>query len=129
MRRSPALVDRLTRNALDRVHRVSDGRAVDAGELRTTGGMFAAVAALAFVVTFFGPPALRHGLRLLVAPWNNAEPATLFSIAVEPGNATVAKGGDQLIAARLRGFQSDRVELLVRSADSASWARSEEHTS
>ena len=47
----------------------------------------------------------------------------MFSIAVEPGNATVAKGGDELVDARLRGFQSDRVDLLVRSADSAQWTR------
>src|SRR5262249_9249463 len=66
---------------------------------------------------------LRHGFRLVAAPWNRDEAAMPFSIAVEPGNATIAKGGDELIEARLRGFQSDNVELLVRSADSASWKR------
>src|SRR5262249_43958393 len=44
-------------------------------------------------------------------------------LAVDPGTVTVPKGGAELISAHLRGFQSDRVELLVRSADSANWAR------
>src|SRR5579884_614498 len=43
--RSPAIIARLTRAALDRVHRANDGRAVDAGELRTNAGIFAAVTA------------------------------------------------------------------------------------
>ncbi len=73
--------------------------------------------------TVLGPQVLRHGVRLIATPWNTAEPVSLFSIAVDPGNATVAKGGDELIEAQLRGFQSDRVELLVRSADSANWTR------
>src|SRR5439155_18787214 len=123
MPRSPLLIERLTRAALERVHRVNDGRRVDAGELRTNGGIFAAVALVALAAALIGPPALRHSLRLLLAPWDRSEPAALFSIAVDPGNVTVARGGDQLIAAHLRGFQAERVELLVRSADSASWTR------
>ena len=67
---------------------------------------------------------LRHGVQLdRRCRGTRAEPASLFSIAVDPGNATIAKGGDELIEARLRGFQSDSVELLVRSADSANWTR------
>jgi hypothetical protein len=121
--RSPAFIQRLTRAALERVHTVADGRTIDAGELRTNGGIFAAIALAALLVTMFGPPVLRHGVRLVTTPWNNSEPASLFSILVEPGNVTVAKGGDELLEARLRGFQSDNVELLVRGADSANWAR------
>jgi len=121
--RSPAFIQRLTRAALERVHTVADGRTIDAGELRTNGGIFAAIALAALLVTMFGPPVLRHGVRLVTTPWNNSEPASLFSILVEPGNVTVAKGGDELLEARLRGFQSDNVELLVRGADSANWVR------
>jgi len=121
--RSPAFIQRLTRAALERVHVVGDGKTIDAGELRTNGGILAAIAAAAFLITMFGPPVLRHGVRLVAVPWNNSEPASLFSILVEPGNVTVPKGGDELLEARLRGFQSDNVELLVRGADSANWTR------
>src|SRR5512146_1351785 len=121
--RSPALIERLTRAAVERVHKAGDGKAIDAGELRVNGGILAAVLATALAFTLFGPPMLRHGVRLLAAPWRDDTPASLFSIAVEPGNATIAKGGDELIQAQLRGFQSERVELLVRAADSVAWTR------
>src|SRR5262249_15049115 len=118
-----AIIDRLTRNALDRVRKAGEGRAIDAGELKINGGVLAAVMFGAVLFTMLGPEVLRHGVRLIATPWSTAEPVSLFSIAVDPGNATVAKGGDELIEAQLRGFQSDRVELLVRSADSVNWTR------
>ncbi len=119
--RSPALIDRLTRTALERVRLAGDGKAIDAGELKMNGGILAAVLGAAMLLTMFGPPALRNGLKLVAIPWRGDAASTLFSISVEPGNATVAKGGDQMISANLRGFQSDRVELLVRPADSTTW--------
>ncbi len=119
--RSPALIDRLTRTALERVRLAGDGKAIDAGELKMNGGILAAVLGAAMLLTIFGPPALRNGLKLVAVPWRGDAASTLFSISVEPGNATVAKGGDQMISANLRGFQSDRVELLVRPADSTTW--------
>ncbi len=121
--RSSQLVARLTRGALDRVHKANDGRAIDAGELRTNAGVLAAVMAGAVLFTIFGPSVVRDGLRLVATPWTRAEATVPFSIAVEPGDATIARGGDELIEARLRGFQSERVELLVRNVDSTSWSR------
>ncbi len=121
--RSPALIDRLTTTALERVRLAGDGKAIDAGELKTNGGILAAVIGAALLLTIFGPPALRNGLKLVALPWRGDAASTLFSIAVEPGNATVAKGGDEMISANLRGFQSDRVELLVRPTDSTTWTR------
>src|SRR6185437_10805824 len=105
--RSAALIDRLTRGALERVHRVNDGRAVDAGELRTNSAVLASVLAAAVLLTAFGPVVLRHGVRLITVPWGHGIPVSLFSIDVDPGNVTVAKGGDELIDASLHGFQSD----------------------
>src|SRR6185312_2245655 len=87
--RSPALIERLTRHALDRVHSANDGRAIDAGELRTNGGILAAVFATVMLLTIFGPPILRNGVKLIAVPWKSTESASPFSIAVEPGNATV----------------------------------------
>jgi hypothetical protein len=83
------------------------------------GGIFA----LTVVLTLLGPPSFRHSLRLLVLPGGKAGAAALYSIGVEPGNLTVARGGDALIAAHLRGFASKDVEVLFRYADSASWER------
>src|SRR5215467_12388725 len=95
--RSPAIVERLTRNALERVRRAGDGLAIDAGELRTNTAILASVTAAAMLFTVLGPQVLRHGLQLIAMPWSNSGPVSLFSISVDPGNVTVAKGGDELI--------------------------------
>src|SRR5581483_5489824 len=121
--RSPALVARLTRSAVDRVHAVGDGRSIDASQLRTNAGIFASVVAATLLITAFGPDTLRHGARLVAAPSAAAAAAGMFTITVDPGNVTVPKGGDELVAARLNGFQSANVELLVRPADATNWTR------
>jgi len=60
----------------------------------------------------------------MLGPANvSADAANVYAISAEPGNITVARGGDLLIAARLRGFQSDEVDLLVRQRDSTNWQR------
>ena len=59
----------------------------------------------------------------MLVPWDVSAPKSLFAISVKPGNAPIARGGEELIAAALQGFQSERVELLVRTADTASWSR------
>ncbi|MFI5310889.1 MAG: DUF4175 family protein, partial [Gemmatimonadales bacterium] len=122
--RSPALAAKLVRSAVDGVKRVGDGARVDAAGLQRTSATLAAVVAAAAFLALFGPQSLRHGARLLLAPWQDAQAAAgVFAIKVTPGNAAVARGGDQLVTATLRGFQSDRVDLLVRAADSTEWRR------
>ena len=81
--RSPAIIDRLTRSALERVRRTGDGRAIDSGEIRVNASVLASVVAAALFFTVLGPQVLRHGLRLITMPWNTAEPVSLFSIAVD----------------------------------------------
>ena len=120
---SPAIGARVLRSAIERIRRLEDGRRVDAADIQRTSLTFAAVLAGAIALGILGPAAFRHSLRLMLVPWDTTEPASLFAITVKPGNATIAKGGDQLIAASLHGFETDRVDLLVRSADSSNWTR------
>ena len=120
---SPALAGRLKSNALERARTISGGRRVDAMGLRTSWALIAGVVALATMLINFGPAPLRNGLRLLAMPWTPPEASTIFSIAVDPGNMKVAKGGDAEVGARLRNFQSEEVVVLARTADSASWSR------
>src|SRR3569833_3269971 len=85
--RSSALTERLNAAALQRAHAAGDGRAIDAGELRTNGGVLFAVIAGAFLLTMFGPQALREGLWLIAAPWSSPVlPSNVFAILVTPGN-------------------------------------------
>src|SRR5438477_1045064 len=120
---SSTLLSHLTRTALERVHSIDDGRHVDERELHVSAGILAGVSGVALLVTLLGPTTLRHGMGLMLVPWDREHVAEAYAISAEPGNVTVARGGDLLIAAHLRGFQSDEVELLVRQRDSTSWQR------
>ena len=120
---SPALAGRLKSSAIERARTIGDGRRVDAAGLRNSWMLVAAVIAAAAIITKLGPAPLRNGLRLLAMPWKTTEASTIFSIAVDPGNMKVAKGGDAEVGARLRNFQSEEVVVLARGADSASWVR------
>jgi Domain of unknown function (DUF4175) len=120
---SGALVARLVRSALERVGGVDDGRGIDAGDLTRSSAIFTGLVAAAVLTLILGPAALRYGMGVSLQPWKTASPAGLFTIGVTPGNATVAKGGDQLVTASLHGFDAARVELLVRTADSTVWTR------
>jgi hypothetical protein len=117
------LTGRLLHSALERMHRLGDGAAVEGSALRQHAVLLAAVTATAIAAIWFGPAALRHGVRVLLAPVMSELPAGLYTIAVRPGNATVAKGGDQLVTATLRGFQSERVELLLRASGAPAFTR------
>ena len=121
--RSPALAARLVRAAIDGVRRVRDGRRVDSAGLQRQSVTLALVIAASLVAAFVGPRVLRHGMQLLLMPWRPGTTASAYSIHVTPGNATIARGGDQLVAASLSGFGSDRVDLLFRDADSSQWRR------
>ena len=119
--RSPLLARRLVESAIVRTHAVADGNRVDQpGIFRAA--MFAGAAALIGLVTIgVGPTFLREGARLLLAPWRSAEAAQPYAIAVLPGNATVAKGGDQEITATLRGFTAEGVQIAVRRGAAVQW--------
>ena len=74
-------------------------------------GAFVAVAALFIVL---GPAYLRSGLSALLV-WRSAEASTPYKIEVQPGDARVPRGGDQAIHAKLVGFASKDVSLMMRA--------------
>ena len=116
--RSPALAARVMHAAVVGLQRAD--AAVDHHTLQWSAAVLGAVLAFATAATWFGPQAVRDGARLLLVP---AGGNGSYAVGVQPGNAIVARGGDQLITAALRGFESERVELLVRSGDSPAWTR------
>src|SRR6185436_17741108 len=89
---------------------------------RNAAGIAAAIGAIGVAAVLIGPSALRQAGRALV-PWEDAAAATPYAVLVEPGDISVPKGGDLEISARLRGFATDRVELLLREGDSPEWRR------
>jgi hypothetical protein len=114
---------RLVRSALDGLRQTESGKRVDSRALQRAGATFASVIIGFSAMMFFGPTALRTGMQVLMTPWGGTDPGSAFAIRVEPGNKTIARGGDQLVAAQLNGFSSERVELLVRGTDATSWTR------
>jgi hypothetical protein len=111
---SPRLVEKVVEQALASSRSIGHGRAVDRDGMRQMSGLVS-LAALAVVATLLINPAfLRQGVPFLLRPWGAADAATPYSIAVSPGNAQVARGGDQLISASLAGFDAEAVEISVK---------------
>jgi hypothetical protein len=119
---SSALGKRLIASAAERVHRLDDGRRIERPRITREGGLLGALVVAGIVVLALGPASFRHGARLLL-PWGTAEAASPYRLTVQPGNITLPRGGDIKIETRLHGFQSERVELVVKQADSTEWTR------
>ena len=82
-----------------------------------------AVAALSGLVFQFGPTFLRTGTLRLLSPWKDAAASPVYAIALEPQSIIVARGSDVQLAAKLAGFESEVVDLMVRRGTSAEWER------
>jgi hypothetical protein len=119
---STNLAEAVVRNAVARIRDADEGRRIEAIRLRNAAAISAGLAAVGVLGFLIGPTALRQAGRALI-PWQDAAAATPYAVLVEPGNIAVPKGGDLEISARLRGFATDRVELLLREGDSPEWRR------
>ncbi len=113
---SPELVRRLIETAAERVRNVDMGRTVEQQQLQRSSGMLIAAGVAAVLLFVFGPAYLRHGLSALLTPMADVEASSPYQIEVLPGDATVARGADQTITARLVGFEAEEVNLLMRGA-------------
>jgi len=87
---------------------------------------FAAVASLTGIGVFLwlltaAPGFLGHGAALLWGAGSRTGDRPFYDIEVQPGDATVRKGGDQVIQAGLHGFQSSNAKLFARFQSSSKW--------
>ena len=121
--RSPALVERLVESAARKAQEMDAENRLERGALNRASGILAAVAAATLALAILGPDSFRTGLRTLFVPWSTADAATAYAIEVTPGNASVARGGDLRIAARLSGFSADEVEIAVKRGTETEWRR------
>ncbi|MCY4634947.1 MAG: DUF4175 family protein [Acidobacteria bacterium] len=113
---SPELVRRLIESAVKQIREIDMGRRVETGQLWRSTGLLAAAGAAAALLFTFGPAYLRHGINALLTPMGNVEAASPYQIEVLPGDATVARGADQAITARLVGFEAEEVNLLMQGS-------------
>ncbi|MFC1544521.1 DUF4175 family protein, partial [Gemmatimonadota bacterium] len=119
---SPDLIRGLVKVAVRKCHLAAYPETVGRRALNRAAGAFAITAAAAAVALLLSPPFLRQGARAMV-PWNDAAASNPYSIAVAPGDTTLAKGADQRVEATLNGFDAERVEIAVKEADEEDWIR------
>ena len=120
---SPALVDRLIQSAVERCRALDMGSAVEREKIRRSSSYLAAVAAVALLAFILGPSYLRDGASALITPTGSLEAASPYHIEVQPGDATIARGSDLTVTAVLDGFETNDVNLFMRSSDSAPYER------
>ncbi len=87
---------------------------------RALWGFGATLAAVALLLTVVPGP-LGVGIGLLMAPFGDRAAATPYAVAVQPGDARIPRGTDQLIAARVDGFEPETVRLFRRTAPDGDW--------
>ena len=114
---SPELVRRMIESAAEKVRAIDMGRAVEQQKLQRSSGMLIVASVVALLLFIFGPAYFRYGLSALLT-FRSVEASTPYQIEVVPGDATVARGADQTVTARLIGFESDGVNVFMRSSPS-----------
>src|ERR1044072_2080345 len=86
---------------------------------------FGSIAAVALMVLIWlgtsGPGFLGYGTSLLWAGIPKGEQQAFYDITVEPCNRTVRKGADQMISARLIGFQALPVKIFAKYKSASKW--------
>jgi hypothetical protein len=115
-RTSSAIVRRLVESALEKCRTIDFGHGIEQPRIKAYSAAVAGIALAAVVTVLLGPAYLRHGVSALLNFGGSVEAASPYRIEVAPGNATLPRGVDQTITARLVGFTSDNVELLMRTA-------------
>src|SRR4051794_7175768 len=120
---SPRLVDKLVEQAITQCRALDHGRAIERTSVQRHAGALAAIAAITALAVAFGPAYLRHGLSALLVISRSAEASSPYSIEVTPGNTKVPRGADQPVTAKLVGFTSSDVSVMMRAGANGSFDR------
>jgi hypothetical protein len=120
---SPAFAEHTLEDAIERCRAIDYGRRVDRAQLNRFATAFSAIAVVGIGLTLFGPGVLRNGAEALLSPLRGEDGR--HRIAVTPGTATVPRGADQLITARLSGWDdaAQQVEIVMRADGDSSFQR------
>jgi len=120
---SPDLIRRLIENAIVRVHEIEEGERIEREPMKRYVWIAGAVAVGAIALFTFGPAYFRHTLSAIFVISTDAEAAAPYKIDVKPGDATVAKGADQMISATLSGFDAAEAAILIRKGSAGAFER------
>ena len=118
-RTSPSLSARVMLRASAAIAPLQQGASLERPRMVRAGWTLGAIALGAAGLLVFGPPSLREGAAVLFLPFGTAQAAVpVRALAIEPGNASVPRGGAIEVHAALVGFAADGAELVFRT-DSA----------
>ena len=120
---SPELIRRLVENAIERVHEIQEGERIEREPMKRYVWVAGAVAVAAVALFMFGPAYFRHTLSAIFVISRDVEAAAPYRIDVKPGDATVAKGADQMISATLAGFDAADAAILIRKGSGSAFER------
>ena len=120
---SAALVRKLVEEAIEKCQAIESGRNVERAPLQRYALASALIVVVAGLLFTSGPMYLRHALTALFNVSRSVEAAAPYRIEVTPGNATVPKGVDQTISAKLEGFDADQAALMVRKSPESPFER------
>ncbi len=107
---SRVLVEHLVRQAVEKCRAVDYSHSIEREGVRRHLVTLGGVAVVAALLIGFGPAFLRQGLSALLVIYRSAEAATPYRIEVTPGTATVPRGSDQQVKAKLVGFKAGDAE-------------------
>ena len=122
---SPALTARVVERAVQELRPITDDRRIERPRTVRAGRLLAGAVVAGALMLVLGPGGLRDAARVLFAPWSvavAAEPPEAM-VGVEPGDATVPRGGSLDVRATLTNFMADGAELVFRSDTLAEWVR------
>jgi hypothetical protein len=119
---SPRLVEKLVEQAIDQCRSMDHAHTVERTALQRHAASLAAIAAILALALAFGPAYLRHGMSALLT-FQSAAASTPYKIEVRPGNTKVPRGADQAVSAKLIGFSSSDVTVMMRGAQNAAYDR------
>jgi hypothetical protein len=108
----------LAADTLAHVQGVEPSMLVRGNRLLALGGAGVACLIVLIWMIVAGPGYLGYGAALL---WSGPKKNTLYAISITPGNVTVRRNSDQLIAAQITGMQPAKAQLFAHYQSGSGW--------
>lgn len=111
----------LASDALAKCEQAPPETVISRGRIAAFASAAAAAAGVLVWLIVAGPGFVGYGASLLWAGPSKAGVSPFYDVVVTPGTCTVRRKADQLISARLVGFQAPLVRLFARYHSASKW--------
>ena len=113
------LLQEVVRHAVQKCRKIDYGKSIERTSIRRSTGVLGGLTLASVVLVALGPGFFRHGMSALFFPTRAADEVNPYSVSVEPGDTTISRNSDLMIAASLNGFDSEDVVLFTREAETS----------